>query len=58
MARIPILKKDGTPTGLFWSDSGDEEQQIKRVYRTSSEGRLQRSKSIRFDTRSNKLQRV
>lgn len=58
MARIPILKKDGTPTNLFWSDRLGGDQPLKAVYRTTTDGRVQRSKSIRFDSRRNRLQRV
>lgn len=58
MARIPILKKDGSPTNLFWSDQADGEQPLKTVYRTTSDGRVERSKSLRYDVRRKKLQRV
>lgn len=58
MARIPILKKDGTPTSLFWSDHLDGKQPLKTVYRTNAEGRVQRSKSLRYDVRRKRLQRV
>ena len=58
MARIPILKKDGTPTGMFWSDEQDDRTRMKRVYRTTDDGRLQRSASIRFDAKRKQLLRV
>ena len=58
MARIPILKKDGTPTNLFWSSRLDGGQPLKTVYRTGSDGRVQRAKSLRFDVRRNTLRRV
>lgn len=58
MARIPIAKKDGTPTNLFWSDRVSSKDPLKTVYRTTEDGRVQRSKSVRYDLRREKLQRV
>ena len=58
MARIPIVKKDGTPTNLFWSDRLEADAPLKTVYRETREGQVQRSKSIRYDVRRKKLQRV
>lgn len=58
MARIAIAKKDGTPTNLFWSDSADGDEPLKRVYRTTEDGRVQRSRTLRYDVRRKKLQRV
>ena len=58
MARIAIVKKDGTPTNLFWSDRNEEDKRLKTVYRTTPEGRVQRSKTLRFDVRRKSLQRV
>lgn len=58
MARIPILKKDGTATNLFWSDQLDGKQPLKTVYRTTADGRVQRSKSVRYDVRRAKFQRI
>lgn len=58
MARIPIFKKDGTPTNLFWSDSADGDQPLKTVYRTLSDGRVQRSKHMRYDAQRKRMARV
>lgn len=59
MARIPILKKDGTPTEMFWSDVRDSESKpLKRVFRETDDGRVMRSKSIRYNEKQNRLQRV
>lgn len=58
MARIPIFRKNGAPTTLFWSDSHDGDGPLKRVFRTTDDGRVQRSKSIRYDTRRKQLRRV
>lgn len=58
MAKIQILKKDGTVTGYFWSDRLDNDQPLKTVYRTTADGRVQRSKSVRYDINRQRLQRV
>ena len=58
MARIPIFKKDGSPTNMFWSDRLEGKQPLKTVYRTTTDGRVQRSTSVRFNTARKKLQRV
>lgn len=56
MARIPILKKDGTPTRMFWSDE-DGDGRLKTVYRTTDDGRVQRARRIRYDVKRKRLQR-
>ena len=58
MARIPIFKKDGSPTNMFWSDRLDGKQPLKTVYRTTREGRVQRSTSVRYDAARQKLHRI
>jgi len=58
MARIAITKKDGTPTGMFWSDRVDADRPLKTVYREAADGRVLRSRSIRYDLKRKKLQRV
>lgn len=58
MAKIQILKKDGTPTGMFWSDERDQGKTLKRVFRTTDDGRVQRSSSIRYDVERKRLRRV
>ena len=58
MARIPILKKDGSVTAYFWSDRLDGDQPLKTVYRTTPDGRIQRSKSVRYNVKRQKLQRI
>lgn len=58
MARIQILKKDGSPTGMFWNNQQDEGKTLKRVFRTTEDGRVQRSRSIRYDVKRQQLRRV
>ncbi len=53
MARIPILKKDGTPSSLFWSDQDDG--RLKTVYRATDDGRVQRSRSMRYDAQKKRI---
>lgn len=58
MARIPILKKDGTPTSYFWSDHLDGDQPLKAVYRATEDGRIQRHKSMRYNVHRKRMQRI
>ncbi len=58
MARIPIANADGTPTDLFWSDRREPDAALKTVYRALSDGSVQRSKSMRYNVKRKKLQRV
>ena len=53
MARIVIMKRDGTPSPFFRSDKDDG--RLKRVYRETSDGRIQRSRSIRYDPKVERL---
>jgi hypothetical protein len=58
MARIPIFKKDGSPTSYFWSDRLDGDQPLKTVYRTTEDGKVQRLKSARYDARRKRMRRI
>lgn len=58
MARIPILTKNGKPTRMFWSDQREENQRLKTVFRTMEDGTVQRSKSLQYDVKREKLQRA
>lgn len=57
MARVAITKNDGTPTNLFWSDRKQDDEALKAVYRETDDGRVQRSKSLRYDVKRKKLLR-
>jgi len=56
MARIPILKKDGTPTQYFWSDKDSSEPTRRRIYKQTTDG-VKRMKDLRFNSVTNRILR-
>jgi hypothetical protein len=56
MARIQIVKKDGTPSRYFWSDSDGSSPTRKRVYRETSTG-VRRLRDVRFDSVKKRIRR-
>jgi hypothetical protein len=48
MARIQILKKDGTPTRYFWSDKDGADRTRQTVYKQAPEG-VKRMRGVHFD---------
>ena len=56
MARMQILKKDGTPTQYFWTDKDGREESRKFVFKETAKG-LTRMKGVHFDARRMKLRR-
>ena len=53
MARIRILRKDGTPTLYFWSD-GDKAAAEKTVYKQTTDG-VKRMKGVHFDATKKRI---
>ncbi|MEJ2677597.1 MAG: hypothetical protein P8174_00820 [Gemmatimonadota bacterium] len=56
MAKMKILKKDGTPSSYFWSDDDGSGPTRKRVYRETSGG-VKRMRGVRFDSVKNRMRR-
>jgi hypothetical protein len=48
MARIKIIKKDGTPTRYFWSDKDGTDRTRQTVYKQSPDG-VKRMRGVHFD---------
>lgn len=53
MARIKILRKDGTPTLYFWSDA-DKTAAEKTVYKQTTDG-VKRMKGVHFDATKKRI---
>jgi hypothetical protein len=49
MARIKILRKDGTSTPYFWSDADKAQASEKTVYKQTTDG-VKRMKGVHFDS--------
>jgi hypothetical protein len=53
MARVKILKKDGTETPFFWLEK-DKESRTKTVYKETPEG-VKRMRGVRFNPTTNQM---
>ena len=52
MARVKIVKPDGSPSPYFWSDKKDAEVPLKRVYKETPGG-VKRLRGMRYDLANN-----
>ena len=49
MARMKIVRKDGSPSPYFWSDEDGSAPTLKRVYKETSSG-VKRMRGVRYDS--------
>ncbi|MGD2067625.1 MAG: hypothetical protein PVI57_02995 [Gemmatimonadota bacterium] len=56
MARIKIVRKDGSPSPYFWSDEDGSAPTRRRVYKHTSSG-VKRMRGVRFDSVKNRMRR-
>jgi len=54
MAKVRILKRDGTPTSYFWSDNDKGEKSRRTVYK-HADGRILRMRGVHFDATTLKI---
>lgn len=54
MARISILRKDGTASRYFWMDTDTAEPTQKTVYKRTSDG-IKRMRGVHFDPASKQI---
>ncbi len=54
MKKIPILKKNGSPSHFFWTDADGADQARQTVYKQTEEG-VKRMKGVTFDVASNRV---
>ena len=52
MARVKIVKPDGSPSPYFWSDKRDPQVPLKTVYKKTSGG-VKLMKGVRYDLENN-----
>ena len=52
MARVKIVKPDGSPSPYFWSDKRDPQVPLKTVYKKTSDG-VKRLRGVRYDLANN-----
>ena len=52
MARVKIVRPDGSPSPFFWKDEKDGTEPLKTVYKRTSKG-VKRMKGVRYDLANN-----
>jgi hypothetical protein len=56
MARVKIVRPDGSPSPYFWKDDKDARAPLKTVYKKTADG-VKRLRGVRYDLANNKFQR-
>ena len=56
MARVKIVKPDGSPSPYFWSDQEAGSKANKTVYKKTDDG-IKRMRGVHFDAVRNKLRK-
>ena len=56
MARVTILKKDGTPSQYFWSDSEKANGSQKTVFK-QIEGRVKRMIVVHYNAATHRIEK-
>jgi len=52
MARVKIVRPDGSPSPYFWKDEKEAEKPLKTVYKRTSAG-VRRLKGVQYDLANN-----
>jgi hypothetical protein len=54
MARVQIVRPDGTPSPYFWkSDRDGPKAKLKTVFKQTADGVVKRFKGVRYDLENN-----
>jgi hypothetical protein len=56
MARVKIVRPDGSPSPYFWKDEKDGKNALKRVYKRTADG-VKRLRGVRYDLENNTFQK-
>jgi hypothetical protein len=54
MAKVMIVRKNGTATPYFWSDSERSQPSEKTVYKQTAQG-VKRMRGVHFDPNANRI---
>ena len=54
MKKIPILKKNGSPSPFFWSEADGTDRSRQTVYKQTEEG-IKRMKGVTYDVAANQV---
>lgn len=52
MARVKIVRPDGTPSPYFWKNDKEARKALKTVYKKTAEG-VKRLRGVRYDLKNN-----
>jgi hypothetical protein len=52
MARVKIVKPDGSPSPYFWNDQKEGAKPLKTVYKKTSQG-VKKLRGVRYDLANN-----
>lgn len=52
MARVKIVRPDGSPSPFFWKEGKDGKSHLKTVFKNTDEG-VKRLKGVRYDLKNN-----
>ena len=52
MARVAIVRPDGSASPYFWKDEKDGKKPLKTVFKTTDDG-IKRLKGVRYDLANN-----
>jgi hypothetical protein len=56
MARVKIVRPDGSPSPYFWKDEKDGKKALKTVYKKTADG-VKLLRGIRYDLKNNTFQK-
>lgn len=56
MARVSILRKNGTPSNYFWSDKEHADETKKTVYKQTADG-VKRMRGVHFNAATRRIQK-
>ena len=56
MARVKIVRPDGSPSPYFWKDEKESAKPLKTVYKKTSDG-IKRLKGVHYDLANNTFQK-
>ncbi len=56
MARVKIVRPDGTPSPYFWKDDKEAAKALKTVYKVTADG-VKRLKGLQYDLANNTFRR-
>jgi len=57
MARVKIVRPDGSPSPYFWNDSTEADAPLKTFYKKTSSG-VKRHKRMRYDLANNTFKKA